>query len=262
MTKRIGSTAIAFFLVLILPSAAFARQVYYGSETESVSIAYGGPTIFRFNEPVKTISQASRFTIAPADEENPNYSVLSVTPRFTEGKDKVTFILADGAVVNVRIVTASKTIPERTESFYDFKPKESLIESMDKGQDAAVLSELDLMKAMIRGDSVTGYKTEPMSRLVTTGIPNISARLVRVYTGPKYNGYVFKIKNQDPTKKYAVNLEKLTLGQPNTAMLSQVDRKVLGTTEKDNFAYLRIVAKPTSIYYNVNLPVAPIVIKK
>ena len=261
MTKRIGCRAVALFLALVLPSRAFARQIYYGSETESVSIAYGGPTILRFNEPVKTISQASRFTIAPADAENPNYAVISVTPRFSEGQDKVTFILADGAVVNLRIITASKAIPERTDSFYDLKPKESLLESMDKGQEAAVLSELDLMKAMIRGDGVTGYKTEPMSRLVNTGIANISARLVRVYTGPKYNGYIFKIKNQDPKTKYLVNLEKLTLGQPNTAMLSQVDRKVLGTTEKDNFAYLRIVAKPTSIYYNVNLPVAPIVKK-
>lgn len=261
MTTRIGCIALTFFLALILPSGAFARQIYYGSETESVSIAYGGPTIFRFNEPVKTISQASRFTIMPADEENPNYAVLSVTPRFSEGTDKVTFILADGAVVNIKIITASKATPERTDSFYDFKPKESLLESMDKNQDAAVLSELDLMKAMIRGDGVTGYKMEPVSRLVNTGIENISARLVRVYTGPKYNGYIFKIKNHDAKKKYLVNLEKLTLGQPSTAMLSQVDRKVLGTTEKENFAYLRIVAKPTSIYYNVNLPVAPIVKK-
>jgi hypothetical protein len=261
MTKCIGCTAIAFFMSFILSSHALARQIYYGSETESVNVAYGGPTIFRFNEPVKTISQASRFTISPADEENPNYAVLSVTPRFSEGKDKVTFILADGAVVNVRIVTTSKAIPERSDSFFDFKPKESLLESMDKGQDAAVISELELMKAMIRGDGVTGYKTEPMSRLVNTGIANISARLVRIYTGPKYNGYVFKIKNQDTKKKYLVNLEKLTLGQPNTALLSQVDRKVLGASEKDNFAYLRIVAKPTSIYYNVNLPVAPIVKK-
>ena len=256
MTKRIGCIAIAFSLALAT-SSAFARQIYYGSETESVNIVYGGPTILRFNEPVKTISQASRFTITPADEENPNYAVLSVTPRFSQGQDKVTFILADGAVVNVKIVTAAKATPERTDSFYDFKPKESLLESMDKDQDATVLSELDLMKAMIRGDGVTGYKMEPTSRLVNTGIANISARLVRVYTGPKYNGYIFKVKNHDK-KKYFVNLEKLTLGQPNTAMLSQVDRKVLGTTEKDNFAYLRIVAKPTSIYYNVNLPVAPL----
>ena len=123
MTKRIGCRAIALFLALILPSGAFARQIYYGSETESVSIAYGGPTIFRFNEPVKTISQASRFTIGPADAENPNYAVISVTPRFSEGQDKVTFILADGAVVNLRVITASKAIPERTDSFYDFKPQ-------------------------------------------------------------------------------------------------------------------------------------------
>lgn len=252
---------MALFIMSALATSAFGRQVYYGSETESVSIAYGGPTIFRFNEPVKTISQASRYNIGPADAENPNYSVISVTPRFSEGSDKITFILADGAVVNVKVTTSSKATPERTDSFYDFKPKENLLESLDKNQDAAVLSELDLMKAMIRGDSVTGYKMEPVSRLVSTGVANISARLIRLYTGPKYNGYIFKIKNQDAKNKYLVNLEKLTLGQPSTAMLSQVDHKMLGTTDKDNFAYLRIVAKPTSIYHNVYLPIAPIVKK-
>ncbi|MGE0172444.1 MAG: hypothetical protein AB7T49_06665 [Oligoflexales bacterium] len=261
MTKRLGFIAITFLLSHLSPNGAFARQVYYGSELESVSVVYGGPTIFRFNEPVKTISQASRFTIGPADEESPNYAVLSVTPRFAEGKDKVTFILADGAVVNVSVITVSKAIPERTDSFYDFKPKETLLDSLDKDKGGPVLSELDLMKAMIRGDGVTGYKVESISRLVNTGITNISARLIRVYTGSKYNGYIFKIRNQDAKKKYTISLEKLTLGQPNTAMLSQIDRKVLGTTDKDNFAYLRIVAKPTSIYYNVSLPVAPIVQK-
>ncbi|PIP90397.1 MAG: hypothetical protein COW79_07680, partial [Bdellovibrionales bacterium CG22_combo_CG10-13_8_21_14_all_38_13] len=34
-----------------------AKTIYYGSETEAVTISYGGETIFRFNEPVKTISR-------------------------------------------------------------------------------------------------------------------------------------------------------------------------------------------------------------
>ncbi|MCK5074695.1 MAG: hypothetical protein KAQ98_14790, partial [Bacteriovoracaceae bacterium] len=62
-----------------------ARTVFYGSETETVTVAYGGPTIFRFNEEVKTISQVSRFSITSADSQNPNYTTLSVNPRFTRG---------------------------------------------------------------------------------------------------------------------------------------------------------------------------------
>ena len=233
-----------------------ARTVFYGSETETVTVAYGGPTIFRFNEEVKTISQVSRFSITPADSQNPNYTTLSVNPRFTRGSSKVTFILANGAVVATKIVIVPKDIPEKTDSFYDFRPKETLIEKSNgaKGQN---ITELDLMKAMIRGEQVIGHKTRALIRRVKTGVNGLSAKLVRIYTGPKFNGYVFKIRNKSKKKSYRFEVKNLSLGLPNQALLSQVDRKILGNKKsKENITFLRIVAKPTSVYYNINLPVA------
>ena len=233
-----------------------ARTIHYGSEIEKVTLIYGGPTIFRFDEEVQTISQASRFQIEPADTQNPNYAVLAITPRFTKGKAKISFILANGVVVNTKMVILPKATPEQTNSFYDFLPKKHLIES-PRNVKGSQISDLELMKAMIRQDEVLGYKSRPLSRNVRTGIRGVSAKLVRLYTGPKYNGYVFKVKNQSK-KKYTIDLTNLTFGKPNMALLSQVDHKTINPKQKNrNSTLFRVVAKPTSVYYNLSLPMSP-----
>lgn len=253
----VGLAILIYFLIGFFfgSHTCQARTIYYGSEIETVTLSYGGPTIFRFNEEVQTISQASKFKIQPADIKAPNYAVLSVTPRFTRGKTKVSFILANGVVVNTKIVIVPKAIPEKTDSFYDFLPKKYLIESSGDSKGSNV-SDLELMKAMIRWDKVVGYRARHLSRRVNTGVRGVRAKLVRIYTGPKYNGYIFKIKNQSK-KRYAIDLKRLTLGRPNVALLSQVDQKILKSKE-GNITFLRIVAKPTSVYYNISLPMAPI----
>lgn len=256
----IGLLAVGWFLLGILFSSdAFAREVYYGSEAETVTVAYSGPTIFRFDDEVKTISRASKFMIGPADKTDPNYAVLSLIPRFSKGASKITFILANGVVVSTKIIVVPKSIPEKTDSFYDFRPKDQLIEDRKSNGKGANISELELMKAMIRWDDVVGYQKRVLVRSVKSGIKSITAKLVRIYTGPKYNGYIFKIRNLNPKKDFFVDVKSLTLGSPNVALLSQVDRKILKNAKsKENVTFLRIVAKPTSVYYNIALPVAPV----
>jgi len=253
---------VGFIICILLMFDAeicFAREIFYGSETETVSVAYGGPTIFRFNEEVKTITQATRFKIESADKASPDYTTLSVTPRFLRGKSNVTFILANGAVVSAKLIIVSKALPEQVDSFYDFKPKDSLVENFDKDEKGTGISELELMKAMIRWEKIVGYNVRTLVRTVNTGIDHLSAKLIRVYTGPRYNGYVFRIRNLSKKKGYAIDLKSLALGKPNMALLSQVDQKILKPIKsKENTTFLRIVAKPASIYYNVNLPVARI----
>ena len=244
---------IGLYLGLILSSKnCEARTIYYGSETETVTVQYGGETIFRFNQPVKTISRASRFTITASDKNTPDYAVLSVTPRFRKGVGKVTFLLANGAVISARIRTVSTAIPEKIDSFYDFIPKKDLIEKDTAS--GSNISDLELMKAMIRFDEVVGVKIRSLVRTLRTGVKGLSAKLVRVYTGKRFNGYIFKVRNNS-NKNYSINIEELSLGRPNQALLSQVDKKLLKPKE---VTFLRIVAKPTSIYYNVNLPVGPV----
>jgi len=244
---------VGLYIGLVLSSnKCVARTIYYGSETEIITVEFGNDTILRFNEPVKTISRVSRFSISPSDKKSPDYSTLSITPRFRKGESSVTFLLANGAVVSTKIVTVSKAIPEKTDSFYDFIPKQNLIEK--EANSGPNITDIELMKAMIRWDDVVGIKVRPLVRTLKTGIKGLSAKLVRVYTGAKYNGYIFKIRNS--TKKdYIFEIKSLTLGRPNQALLSQVDKKILKPKEA---TFLRIVAKPTSIYYNVNLPIASI----
>ena len=226
-----------------------AKTIYYGSETEAVTLSYGGETIFRFNEPVKTISRASNFSIETADKTNPDYAVLSVTPRFTKGNSRITFLLANGAVVSTNIETVSKVIPEKTDSFYDFVPKSSLIEK--EGNVTSDITDIELLKSMIRREEVLGIEQRPLEREVHSGVSDLKAKLVRLYTGAKFNGYIFKLTNVSKKKTYAVDLRYLTLGKPNLALLSQTDKDKLKPNES---TFFRIIAKPSSVYYNLNIP--------
>jgi hypothetical protein len=250
---------ILFHIVLLYAgiyigmSKCHAKTIYYGTETEVVNIVYGGETILRFNEPVRTISRASDFAIETADKANPDYSILSVTPRFTKGVSQVTFLLANGSVLSTKIQTVPKAIPEKTDSFYDFIPKSSFVEK--EGNVTSDISDLELMKSMIRKEEVLGVEQRAIERKVNSGVPDLAAKLVRIYTGSKFNGYVFKLSNLSKTKSYSVDIRLLTLGKPNQALLSQTDKAVLKPKEE---TFFRIVAKPSSLYYNVNLPFGPV----
>jgi hypothetical protein len=253
---------IGLFIILGSSSLAQAKIVYYGSETESLPLVYGSSTIIRFTEDVKTISQASKFIIEPSDATDPNYKTLTIKPRYPDSMDKVTFILSDDSVVSLKIMTVAKAIPEKTDNFFDLRPKEQKIDPESaKGAD---ITELELMKAMIRTDNLVGYNAQDYVRAVRSGIDGISAQLVKVYTGPKFNGYIFQIVNNSSGTTYVIDLKSLTLGSPNQALLSQVDERVLqpkGTEKSSSTTYLRIVAKPTSVYSSVALPIAPIAVK-
>ena len=226
-----------------------AKTIYYGSETEAISILSGGGTIFRFNEPVKTISRASDFSIETADKDNPDYAVLSITPRTSRSKGQVTFLLANGAVLKMALSTVTNDVPEKVESFYDFLPKSSLVEK--ETNLTSDLSDLELMKSMVRREEVLGVNQRAIERRVSSGVSDLEVKLVRVYTGPRFNGYVFKLTNKSKTKTYAIDLRYLTLGRPNQALLSQTDKPTLPPQEE---TFFRVVAKPSSVYYNVNVP--------
>jgi len=115
------------------------------------------------------------------------------------------------------------------------------------------------MKAMIGWQNIRGYKVRSLIRTIDTRNANLSAKLVRVFTGPRYNGYIFKLQNLSSRKSYFIDLKDLKLGMPSLALLGQIDRAKLGPQGKGtNTTFLRIVAKPTSVYYNINLPVGPI----
>lgn len=243
--------------VLIAPLLQ-AKTLYYGSERENVSLSHGVATLLRFDEEVKTITQATNFRIQPANSENPDYKVLSVQPLSKSAKNNVSFILANDVVIHAKLTTVRSKLHESTNTFYDFRAKSMQIEPGSRSTSGSNVSEVELMKAMIRADKVVGYKIRSMSQRVRTGIDGITAKLLRVYSGPKYHGYIFRVSNVSKKQSFALDVKSLTLGRPNVALLSQADANILYPDEGKNVTILRIVAKPTSVYYAVTLPVAPI----
>ncbi len=244
-----------FVSLNLIAFGAQARTVYYGSAPETIRLAYGGATIFRFEKPVKTVSQAARFTIKPVDEESPNYAMLSVEPRLTKASSSVSFILADGSMVNTKLVVVPADSAEKVDSVYEFKAQSSLMAQAN--ETAPQMGKIDLMKALIRGDFVAGYAIKELSMDIDTGLQNVDATLTRLYTGQEFNGYVFRIVNQSDDEKVEIDVRKLKIGQPNLAIFSSVDRDILEPKKTGrNVALLKIIAKPASLASEVILPIA------
>lgn len=244
------------FLVVAtcLAARAEARTIYYGSETEVVPVSFGTTYLFRFPADVRTITQASRFEIGPADRNQPNYSLLSVRPRFSTGSSQVTFILNDGSMVKTKLTIKPKS-SDNADTVFDFKTRDSVVESEASGT-GSDLPAMELMKALIRGDEVSGYSIKNYGLEVSPGFKGVTVKLLRKYIGDKFHGYIYEISKNRSKQKLLINLQNLSLGDPNVALLSSVDQAVLDSNDpKTKKTFLRVVAKPTARYDDLVLPV-------
>lgn len=230
------------FFVSLLASKAEAKTVVYGSGTEQVRIKYGAPTVFRFQKAVQTITGAGRLQVEPANKLDPNYKILSVVPRFTNGVNEVTFFLTDNSVVRTKILVSPSD--PAADTFYDFKARDS-DDAAD--ENAPPMTEVELLKAMYRSDSIPGYKLVRMSQSFPAKNRNAKVELVRIYQGRPFNGYVFKIRNASWSKNLEIDVRHITVGKPNMAILSQSDESTLFPKGKGvNETFVRVVAKNTS----------------
>ena len=237
-------SSMAILLDVVIPNQAIAKPVYYGSMPEQVRVKHGGSTIFRFPKAVQTITGAGRLTIKPANDADPSYTTLAVTPRFTNGLNEVAFFLADGSVVKTKILVSPND--PAADSFYEFKPKVSL-DSDQSDPNAPKISEVELLKAMARDDDVAGYKVSRFSSDVPSKLSNASVELIRIYKGNPFNGYVYRVTNTSWKKIVEVDVRHLSVGEPNLAILAQSDEDRLFPKGKGAHQTLvRIVAKNTS----------------
>lgn len=243
--------------------SACARDILYGKARETISVVFGTETIFRFPLEVKTITEASKFEIRPANSDEPDYSVLAVKPRFSEGASDVTFLLSDGTPIRTQLLVANSSTSRpnlERDSIYDFKAREELSDTnpnLKEHPDPMVISELDLMRAMIQGNQISGFNSEAYSKPIALGSPKLAAELKRVYRGKDMNGYVYLLKTELKDRGFDVKLDALAIGQPNLAILAQVDRSFIGgKTPEERQAYLRVVARPGASSLRIILPVA------
>ena len=248
---------IKYFLCILLFIFSLnsqAKDIYYGSTPELVSISK--ETIFRFHKQVRTISQAHRFEIKPADTNDPDYSLLSIRPRFTKGTSKVAFVLSDGNIVTLRLRIV-KNKNGSTEPFYDLKPKSLLIKRSEKN--LPVITSMDFMKSVDRDDNIMGYRRKVENKkLLTIGKNNnVSARLIRSYSGKEYRGFVLELENTCTTKKYRIEVDKLKFKGSSLAIISLTDDEVLFPKGKGNHkTLLKIVAKSTALIGDLILPIS------
>lgn len=232
----------AVLVGLLLVGRAEAKSVVYGSSTEQVRIKYGVPTIFRFQKAVQTITGAGRLQVEPANKVDPSYKVLSVTPRFTNGINEVTFFLTDNSVVRTKILVSPND--PAADTFYDFKSRDSA-DNADN-ENAPPLTEVELLKAMYRDDNVSGYKMIRTSQSYPSKNGG-QVELVRIFQGNPFNGYVFKVKNTNWRKNLEIDVRHITVGNPNMAILSQSDEATLYPKGKGvNETVVRVVAKNTA----------------
>lgn len=244
---------------ILFSFTANAKDVYYGTAPELVKISK--ETIFRFHKQVRTISQAQRFEIKPADPNDPDYSVLSIRPRFSKGTSKVAFVLSDGtiATIKLRIVKGKHSSDE---PFYDLKPKSMLIERTEKN--LPVITVMDFMKSMDRDDNIVGYKRKVTSKWVSTGqIKGVKAKLVRTYTGKDYKGFVIELSNRYRTKKYKIEADKLRFKGSALAIVTLVDDELLLPKPKGVYkTLLKVVAKPSASISDLVLPISVVIERK
>lgn len=236
-----------------------ARTIVFGKAKETIPVAYGVESILRFPLEVKTVTEAARFEIRPANAEEPDYSILMVKPRFSDGAADVSFILSDGTVIRTQLVISNRPNLKK-DSIYDFKQKSDLDQTnpnLPEKYDPMVISELDLMRGMIRREQVAGFNISRHSQSIGLGHPDISATLVKSYNGKDFNGFVYILKATDSSRYFDIDLKALAIGQPNLAILAQVDRsRIGGPKAEERETALRIVAKPGASSYRVILPVS------
>lgn len=230
-------------LMLLTFEQAEAKVIVYGSQVEEIRIKHGTPTIFRFPKAVQTITGAGRLQIKPANASDPSYTVLAVTPRFTNGVNDVIFFLTDKSVVRAKVIVSPND--PAADGLYDFKSRE--VGENPESENAPMLSEVELMKAMIRDANVSGYKVQRFSRDFPLKIASAKAELLRIYSGTPFNGYVFKITNTSWRKLVDIDVRSISVGRSDAAILSQSDEAKLYPKGKGpHETFLRVVAKNTA----------------
>jgi hypothetical protein len=243
---------LLFLIFILIPSVGFSKTVYFGAGSELVPVNFGQETLLKFPQDVRTISRAEAFEIAPANKDSPNYSLLKIRPRISHGARDVLFILVDQSVVRVKFLITPNN-GNGSDSIYEFVSKTVSASNSQNG--GPEVSGIDLMKALIRGDEVSGFQIHSPNILLEKNIKRINVTLLKKYVGTDLVGYIFKIENKSSREKVLVNIKGLTIGDPNLAILSSIEHPVLDPKSTgQNQVLLRIVAKNISGSNDLTLP--------
>lgn len=232
--------------------AKTTKDIFFGKATENVEVPFGEKTTLVFSHRVKSHSDSKNYKISLDDNLDPDYRVFSITPLFTTGEDRVSFKLENGKTARLKFSTIKNEDKGFMEWTYSIQAK-----AYQDVSNAPPIGEVELLKAMIRDDSVAGYKRSKRNQKVASGRKGVKSTLVRVYRGRNLSGYVFKLQNTLTRNNVKIDVKSLKIGDPNLAILSQSDSMVLyprKSKKGPSESFVRIVAKPSSQFKAMRLP--------
>ena len=232
------SSFLVSFIILLSVNLS-AEVVYLGSDAESVEVLAKQPTIFRFPSPLRTVSHVGKFKVKPANSSDPDYAVLSVTPRVNRGETTAVFVLADHSIYQIHLKIV-KNKSSNTNNFYDFKDVSELASTnIEESEHKA--SSIELMKALMSKSWLSGY----YRRRVSTGYVDygsLEIKLLEVIEGPTYSGLTYRVRNKSK-RQIILSQKNVRLGYPYKPLLSHISRKTLHTKGKrKSTALVRVVA--------------------
>jgi hypothetical protein len=228
------SASVGVAVVLGVVSSASAASVV-AVQNQEVVVPVNGElgSVLQFSSAVKTVTPAKSFAVSDLGTEGnstgqkTDVRTFQVKPVEAGANESVTFVLAGGRSVSLRLVATPNA-----EKFYDV----SLAVKRTKLGTKFLASELEMMRSMIADES-GGFAREVLDTKVNAEVGKLDVRLVRVYSAPELTGYVFSVANAGG-KSMNVDLSTFAVGEPNRAVLASVNRPrlescpLLGTNPK------------------------------
>lgn len=191
------------FLSVILPSIASAKDVFFGGGVVKVLVKWEmidplnpklglRPTYLRFPKPVYRFDNVTLFSVEAAKGQNgqADFRELKMYPRKSAGSQQVEVILQDRTVIRAHL-TISKE--DGVALSYDFRPEK--IPSPDASRDEKVISELDVMKMILSGQTPFGMKEKKMNSSLNCKGRALSAKVIRAIEGLDFKVFQLRISN-------------------------------------------------------------------
>ena len=237
------------YAFLTTPNAN-AKTIYYGTGVELVNLIRSEDTVFTFLSKVKSMKVPDGVVVNRYDTESGDTSELIVKPMISKIKGRLVFRLDTGETIKLKLRVFKKFQNRVTDDVYEFKP---ISEKADSHKDISEINALEAMKTMLRSDNHESFSFREVFADIWPWKKGVKTKLIKIYSGKNFNGYVYKITNTSRTKSAKVDVTELKLGNPDQARYIQVDND--GKIAPKKSVLLRIVAAPSSYHHDLTLPV-------
>lgn len=204
-------------LIFMISFSAEAKLMTFGADEVSVAVKYepsegskeSVPTYFRFPRAIARVDNATMFLVKAASPTGmqPDYRELEVKPRVSEGVQRVEVLLNDGTVVRLKLrITTNADVPVS----YDFEPKRVHEESKATSVQGQVpIADLSVMRAILQGETPSGFSKRGYSMSVSCAGSGPSARLLRVFESSQFKGFQVELSNGSLKNSFLIKEENI-----------------------------------------------------